>query len=38
MYILNVIKIVYTLGFLVFINERGHFLVVKVLKAKLNDI
>lgn len=36
-FILNAIKIVFLLGFLVFIHESGHFLVAKFFKVKVNE-
>lgn len=35
--LLNVIKIVFLLGFLVFIHESGHFFVAKLCKVKVNE-
>ena len=37
MIILNIIKIVFTLGFLILIHEGGHFLVAKAFKVKVNE-
>ena len=37
MIILNAIKIIFLLGFLVFIHEGGHFLVAKLCKVKVNE-
>ena len=36
-FILNTIKIVFLLGFLIFIHEGGHFLVAKLCKVKVNE-
>ena len=35
--ILNIIKIIFLLGFLIFIHEGGHFLVAKLCKVKVNE-
>lgn len=35
--IMNAIKIVFLLGFLVFIHESGHFVVAKLCKVKVNE-
>lgn len=35
--IINAIKIVFLLGFLIFIHEGGHFLVAKLCKVKVNE-
>ena len=34
---INTIKIIFLLGFLVFIHEGGHFLVAKLCKVKVNE-
>ena len=36
-FLLNAIKIVFLLGFLIFIHEGGHFLVAKLCKVKVNE-
>lgn len=36
-FIINAIKIIFLLGFLVFIHEGGHFLVAKLCKVKVNE-
>lgn len=36
-FLINVIKIVFLLGLLVFIHEGGHFLVAKLCKVKVNE-
>lgn len=36
-FIINAIKIIFLLGFLVFIHEGGHFLVAKLCKIKVNE-
>lgn len=36
-FLLNAIKIVFLLGFLVFIHESGHFFVAKLCKVKVNE-
>lgn len=35
--IINAVKIIFLLGFLVFIHEGGHFLVAKLCKVKVNE-
>ena len=35
--IITILKIVFILGFLVFIHEGGHFLVAKLCKIKVNE-
>ena len=35
--LVNIIKIVFLLGFLIFIHEGGHFLVAKLCKVKVNE-
>ncbi len=35
--IINIIKIIFLLGFLIFIHEGGHFLVAKLCKVKVNE-
>lgn len=37
MFILNAIKIIFLLGFLIFIHEGGHFIVAKLCKVKVNE-
>ena len=36
-FILSTIKIIFLLGFLIFIHEGGHFLVAKLCKVKVNQ-
>ena len=36
-YIYSFIKIIFLLGFLIFIHEGGHFLVAKKCKVKVNE-
>ena len=36
-FILSAIKIIFLLGFLIFIHEGGHFLVAKLCKVKVNQ-
>ena len=36
-FIINAIKIIFLLGFLIFIHEAGHFLVAKLFKVKVNE-
>ena len=36
-FIINAIKIIFVLGFLVFIHEGGHFIVAKLCKVKVNE-
>ena len=36
-FILNALKIIFVLGFLVFIHEGGHFIVAKLCKVKVNE-
>lgn len=36
-FIISAIKIVFLLGFLIFIHEGGHFLVAKLCKVKVNE-
>lgn len=36
-FVLNAIKIIFLLGFLVFIHESGHFCVAKLCKVKVNE-
>ena len=36
-FLINAIKIIFLLGFLVFIHEGGHFLVAKLCKIKVNE-
>lgn len=35
--IINIIKIIFLLGFLIFIHESGHFLTAKICKVKVNE-
>ena len=35
--IINILKIIFLLGFLIFIHEGGHFLVAKLCKVKVNE-
>ncbi len=37
MFLINAIKIIFLLGFLIFIHEGGHFLVAKICKVKVNE-
>ena len=36
-FLINAIKVIFVLGFLVFIHEGGHFLVAKLFKVKVNE-
>ena len=36
-FLLNTIKIIFLLGFLIFIHELGHFLIAKLFKIKVNE-
>ena len=36
-FILSMIKIIFLLGFLIFIHELGHFLIAKLCKVKVNE-
>ena len=36
-FILSAIKIIFLLGFLIFIHEGGHFFVAKLCKVKVNQ-
>lgn len=36
-FLINVIKIIFLLGLLVFIHEGGHFIVAKLCKVKVNE-
>ena len=36
-FLLNALKIIFLLGFLIFIHEGGHFLVAKLCKVKVNE-
>ena len=36
-FFINAIKVIFLLGFLVFIHEGGHFLVAKICKVKVNE-
>ncbi len=36
-FIINAIKIIFLLGFLIFIHEGGHFIVAKLCKVKVNE-
>ncbi len=36
-FFINAFKIIFVLGFLVFIHEGGHFLVAKFFKVKVNE-
>ena len=36
-FIINAIKIIFVLGFLIFIHEGGHFLIAKLCKVKVNE-
>ncbi len=36
-FLINAIKIIFLLGFLIFIHEGGHFLVAKICKVKVNE-
>ena len=35
--IINILKIIFLLGFLIFIHEGGHFLVAKLCRVKVNE-
>ena len=37
MFLINAIKIIFLLGFLIFIHEGGHFLIAKLCKVKVNE-
>ena len=37
MFIINALKIIFLLGFLIFIHEGGHFLVAKICNVKVNE-
>ena len=37
LFLLNALKIIFLLGFLIFIHEGGHFLVAKLCKVKVNE-
>ena len=37
MFIINALKIIFLLGFLIFIHEGGHFLVAKLCKVRVNE-
>ncbi len=37
MFFINALKIIFLLGFLIFIHEGGHFLVAKLCKVKVNE-
>ena len=37
MFLLNALKIIFLLGFLIFIHEGGHFVVAKLCKVKVNE-
>lgn len=37
MFLLNALKIIFLLGFLIFIHEGGHFFVAKLCKVKVNE-
>ena len=36
-FLLNALKIIFLLGFLIFIHEGGHFIVAKLCKVKVNE-
>ena len=36
-FIISALKIIFLLGFLIFIHEGGHFLVAKACKVKVNE-
>lgn len=36
-FLISAIKIIFLLGFLIFIHELGHFLVAKLCKVKVNE-
>ena len=36
-FLISAIKIIFLLGFLIFIHELGHFLVAKLCKVKINE-
>lgn len=35
--LINALKIIFLLGFLIFIHEGGHFIVAKICKVKVNE-
>ena len=37
LFLINVLKIIFLLGFLIFIHEGGHFLVAKICNVKVNE-
>lgn len=37
LFIINAIKIVFLLGFLILIHESGHFIVAKLCKVRVNE-
>ena len=37
LFLINAIKIIFLLGFLIFIHEGGHFLIAKLCKVKVNE-
>jgi len=37
LFIINALKIIFLLGFLIFIHEGGHFLVAKLMKVRVNE-
>ena len=37
MFFINALKIIFLLGFLIFIHEGGHFLVAKLCNVKVNE-
>ncbi len=36
-FLISAVKIIFLLGFLIFIHESGHFLVAKLCKIKVNE-
>ena len=36
-FIISALKIIFLLGFLIFIHEGGHFLIAKACKVKVNE-
>ena len=36
-FLINVFKVVFLLGFLIFIHESGHFIVAKLCKVRVNE-
>ena len=36
-FLINALKVIFVLGFLVLIHESGHFLVAKLFKVRVNE-